>query len=113
MLKRLTIALVVIAGLSALGFYFYPTLSRQSPGAPRQHTVTLIWNDAARATSYNIYRRAYGTDTLAKIGTSNQTRYFDATVQSGFRYAYAVSSVDAKGHESAKSQEIWATVPES
>jgi fibronectin type 3 domain-containing protein len=112
MVKRLTIAVVIIAGLSAVGFYFYPTLSRQSPGAPRQHTVTLTWNDAARATSYNIYRRAYGTDTLAKVGTSDKTHYFDSTVQAGLRYAYAVSSADAKGHESAKSQEIWATVPE-
>jgi fibronectin type 3 domain-containing protein len=113
MVKRLAIAMVIIAGLSALGLYFYPTLSRQSPGAPRQHTVTLIWNNAARANSYNIYRRAYKTDALTKIGTTNETRYFDSTVQAGFRYAYAVSSVDAKGQESAKSEEIWATVPES
>ena len=111
MIKRLMIAVAVIAGLSALGFYFYPTLSRQSPGAPGQHTVTLTWNDAARATSYNIYRRAYGTDTLAKIGTSNKTSYFDSTAQPGFRYAYAVSAVDAKGREGAKTQEVWATVP--
>jgi fibronectin type 3 domain-containing protein len=112
MVKRLTIAVVIVAGLSGLGFYFYPTLSRQSPVTPRQRTVTLTWNNAARATSYNIYRRAYGTDTLTKIGTSKETHYFDSTAQAGFRYAYAISSVDAKGHESAKSQEIWATVPE-
>jgi fibronectin type 3 domain-containing protein len=111
MVKRLTIALVVVAGMSALGFYFYPTLSRQSPGTPGQHTVTLIWNAPARATSYNIYRRAYKTDTLAKIGTSNKTSYIDSTVQPGFRYAYAVSAVDAKGREGAKTQEVWTTVP--
>ena len=81
MMKRLAIAVVVIAALSALGFYFYPTLSRQSPGKPGQHTVILIWNAPARATSYNIFRRAYDTDTLAKIGTSNKTSYFDSTAQ--------------------------------
>jgi fibronectin type 3 domain-containing protein len=111
MAKRLATIVVVVAILSALGFYFYPSQSQEPAEPPRPHKVTLNWEKTARAVSYNIYRGPYLSDTFEKLGSSATTTYEDPAAMSEMRYCYAITAVDAKGRESAKSKEMCVTVP--
>ena len=104
-------ALVTAGILLVLILYLHPTRSRQ-PAEPRKpHKITINWEKAPHAVSYNVYRRSYRGDTYTKVATSNTNNYEDPAVQSGERYCYVVTSIDSKGQESARSREICQTVP--
>jgi len=109
--KRIITALLVVSGLLGLGFYFYPAERQQPADPPRLRKVTLNWEKAPRAVSYNIYRRPYRSDAYSKLGSSAVNSYEDPTAMSGETYCYQIASVDSKGHESARSQELYVTVP--
>jgi hypothetical protein len=109
--NRLAIAALVIGGGIALGFYFHSAGSQQPEEPPRPHKVTLHWDKAAHAKTYNIYRRPYRQDTFAMLGSSETTSYEDPTVRSAEIYCYVVTSVDSKGRESVHPREVCITVP--
>lgn len=109
--QRLAIAVLAMGSLLLLGFYFYPTHSQEPVEPPKPHKVTLNWNKAPRAISYNIYRRPYRLDLHTKLGSSATTSYEDPAVQSGERYCYAITSVDSKEQESVRSKELCVTIP--
>jgi fibronectin type 3 domain-containing protein len=109
--KKIIVVLVGLSALFGMGFYFYPA-ERQQPVEPsRPHKVTVNWEKAARAVSYNIYRRPYRSDAYSKLGTSPVNTYEDPTAMSGETYCYQVTSVDSKGHESVRSKDLCVTVP--
>jgi len=61
---------------------------------------------------YNVYRHEDSTSPV-KLNTEpvKTPAYRDESVTSGKKYFYAVSSVDVRGNESAKSAEASETVP--
>jgi hypothetical protein len=83
-------------------------------GVGQQPFVDLIWSPDADAdlAGYNVYRREAG-GALVKLnsGLVKTPAYRDAAVQAGKRYFYAVSAVDVRGNESAKSAEASEEVP--
>jgi fibronectin type 3 domain-containing protein len=110
-LKRSATALVA-AGISVvLILYLHPTRSQQPAEPPKPHKITINWEKAPHAVSYNVYRRLYRIETFTKVGTVNNNSYEDPEVQGGERYCYVVTSIDSKGKESARSREICQTVP--
>jgi hypothetical protein len=110
-LKRSGVALVLAGILLVLIFYLHPTRSQQPAQPSRPHKITINWDKAPRAVSYNVYRRLYRSQTFTKVGTSNTNSYDDPGVQGGERYCYVVTSLDSKGKESDRSREICLTVP--
>jgi hypothetical protein len=110
-LKRLGMALVITGILLVLIFYLHPTRSQQPAQPSKPHKITINWDKAPRAVSYNVYRRLYRSQTFSKVGTSNTNSYDDPGVQGGERYCYVVTSIDSKGKESDRSREICLTVP--
>jgi fibronectin type 3 domain-containing protein len=110
-LKRSAMALVAAAILLVLIFYLHPTRSQQPAQPPKAHKITINWEKAPHAVSYNVYRRPYRAETYTKLATSNTNGYEDPTVQSGERYCYEITSIDSKGTESARSKEVCQTVP--
>ncbi len=109
--KQIIIAVVLVSALLGLAFYFYPAHSQQSAEPPRLHKVTLNWEKVPRAVSYNIYRRTYRSDAYSKLGSSPVNTYEDPTAMSGETYCYQTTSVDSKGHESARSRDLCVSVP--
>ncbi|MDQ1411293.1 MAG: hypothetical protein QOJ41_3028 [Acidobacteriaceae bacterium] len=110
-LKRSVIALVTGGILFILILYLHPTRSKQPGEPPKPHKITINWEKVPRAVSYNVYRRPYRLEAYTKVATANTNTYDDPAVQSGERYCYAVTSIDSKAHESARSTEICQTVP--
>src|ERR1700731_1587420 len=110
-LKSSGVALVLAGRLLVLIFYLRPTRSQQPAQPPKPHKITINWEKAPRAVSYNVYRRLYRSQTFATVGTSNTNSYDDPGVQGGGRYCYVVTSLDSKGKESDRSKEICLTVP--
>jgi hypothetical protein len=110
-LKRSGVALVLAGILLVLIFYLHPTRSQQPAQPSKPHKITINWDKAPRAVSYNVYRRLYKSQTFTKVGTSNANSYDDPGVQGGERYCYVVTSLDSKGKESDRSREICRTVP--
>jgi fibronectin type 3 domain-containing protein len=110
-LKRSAVAVMAAGILLLLILYLHPSRSQQPAEPPKSHKITVNWEKAPRAVSYNVYRRPYRSDTYTKVATANTNNYEDPAVQSGERYCYAVTSIDSKGQESARSKEICLTVP--
>lgn len=110
-LKRSGVALVVAGILLVLILYLHPTRSQQPAQPAKPHKITINWNKAPHAVSYNVYRRPYKIQTFAKVGTSTINSYEDLGVQGGESYCYVVTSIDSKGTESERSREICITVP--
>jgi hypothetical protein len=110
-LKRSGVALVLAGILLLLIFYLHPTRSQQPAQPSKPHKITINWEKAPRAVSYNVYRRLYRSPTFTKVGTSNTASYDDPGVQGRERYCYVVTSLDSKGKESDRSREICLTVP--
>ncbi|HSQ56596.1 MAG TPA: glycoside hydrolase family 44 protein, partial [Gemmata sp.] len=82
-----------------------PTGLKATAGDSR---VTLSWNSATGATSYNVYRgTASGGETLLQSGITS-TGYLDTAVTNGTTYYYRVSAVNDAG-EGALSSEVSAT----
>jgi fibronectin type 3 domain-containing protein len=110
-LKRSGVALLVAGILLVLILYLHPTRSQQ-PAEPRKpHKITINWEKAPHAVSYNVYRRLYRIETFTKVGTANNSSYEDPGAQGGERYCYVVTSIDSKGKESERSKEICLSVP--
>jgi len=110
-LKRLAMTLAVAAVSLLLILYLHPIRSQQPVAPSKPHKITINWEKAPQAVSYNVYRRSYRVETYTKVGASNSNSYEDPTVQSGERYCYVITSIDSKGKESARSKEICVTVP--
>jgi fibronectin type 3 domain-containing protein len=109
--KRSAIAFVTAGILLILILYLHPTRSPQPTEPAKPHKITINWEKAPHAVSYNVYRRLYKIETFSKVVTANDNSYEDPAVQGGERYCYVVTSVDSKGKESARSNEICQTVP--
>ena len=109
--KRIIIVMVVVVATLGLGFCFYPQERQQPAQPPRAHKITVNWEKAPRAVSYNIYRRPYRSETYTKLGSSATSSYEDSSVVSAEEYCYQITSVDSKGHESTRSKELCVTVP--
>lgn len=110
-LKRLAMALAVGGIVLVLILYLHPTQSQQPTAPSKPHKVTINWEKAPHAVSYNVYRRLYRIETFTKLGTASTNSYEDPGAQGGERYCYVVTSVDSKGKESPRSAEICQTVP--
>lgn len=76
--------------------------------------IDLVWapNTDADLAGYNVYRSEPGGQAV-KINTElvKTPAFRDANVSAGKAYLYAISAVDARGNESARSQEASESVP--
>jgi hypothetical protein len=76
--------------------------------------IDLVWSPDTDPdlAGYNVYRHEVGGQPMKVNGTLIAApAYRDSAVQPGKKYFYAVSAVDARGNESAKSAEASETVP--
>jgi hypothetical protein len=83
-------------------------------GVGQQLFVDLIWSPDGDAdlAGYNVYRHeASGEPVKLNSEPVKTPAYRDAAVESGKRYFYAVSAVDVRGNESARSEEATEEVP--
>jgi hypothetical protein len=83
-------------------------------GAGGQSFVDLIWAPVPDLdlAGYNVYRREEGASAVKLNGELVKTpAYRDANVAAGKNYFYSVSAVDARGNESARSEEAAEQVP--
>jgi fibronectin type 3 domain-containing protein len=76
----------------------------------KPHAVTLRWNPAEGATSYNIYRRDGRSSGYKQVGTSVEPRFIDSPVPSGAVLVYAVTAVQDQ-YESPFSAEMRVDIP--
>ena len=67
------------------------------------NNVTLSWDEATDAVSYNVFRNG------ALIGTTSETMFLDSNVASGF-YTYNLKSIDANGIPSNPSETVTVSV---
>ncbi len=75
------------------------------------NSITLGWNPAAGAASYNVKRSLANTGPFTNIATGlTGTNYTDISAATGVNYFYAVSAMNAAG-ESANSTPVSAIVP--
>jgi fibronectin type 3 domain-containing protein len=77
--------------------------------------IDLSWQPVtdANLAGYAVYRRE-GEAAWERISPAEllvPPAFHDAQVQTGHTYRYAVSAIDAGGHESARSAETQETVP--
>jgi len=83
-------------------------------GEGQKPFIDLIWAPVASAdlAGYNVYRSESG-GAFAKINSDpvKTPSYRDTAVTSGKTYAYAVSAVDVRGNESARSEPATESVP--
>jgi fibronectin type 3 domain-containing protein len=93
-----------------------PAVALSLPSAPTgvgataaNGQVTLTWNAAATATSYQVYRSTTQGQQGALIGSSAGTNYTDATAANGTTYYYAVSALNAAGASPPSAQSSGAT----
>ncbi len=83
-------------------------------GPGQQPFIDLVWAPASDAdlAGYNVYRREKsGTPVKLNGELIKAPAYRDTNVVSQKKYFYSVSSVDARGNESARSEEANETVP--
>jgi hypothetical protein len=97
-------AVISLSGTGTSDASFEVKLSWEAPSASADPVV-----------GYNIYRSTGGGSTSQLLNSSEDTAttYVDITVQSGITYDYTVESVDASGVESAPSNTVTVTVPQS
>jgi hypothetical protein len=84
-------------------------------GEGQKPFIDLIWAPVTTAdlAGYNIYRSEGNSATMVKLNSDlvKSPSYRDSTVESGKTYTYALSSVDARGNESQKSESANEAVP--
>jgi fibronectin type 3 domain-containing protein len=78
-----------------------------------QHNVTLSWKPSTSAVvGYYVYRRGGASGVIRlNFAPVSATSYVDSTVSAGQTYFYVTKAVNAKGAESAPSNEVRADVP--
>ena len=83
-------------------------------GPGQQAFIDLIWGPVSDVDldGYNVYRREDG-GTAVKVNAElvKSPAYRDTTVAAGKHYLYAVTAVDVRGNESARSEEAGESVP--
>jgi fibronectin type 3 domain-containing protein len=83
-------------------------------GPGQKPFIDLVWvaNGESDLAGYNVYRHEAGAEPV-KINTEllKTSAFRDASVIPGHQYFYSVSAMDARGNESAKSEEASETVP--
>ena len=83
-------------------------------GPGQQPFIDLVWAPVPDVdlAGYNVYRHAEGAAAV-KINAElvKAPAYRDVSVEAGKRYLYSVTSVDARGNESAHSEEASEAVP--
>lgn len=87
---------------------FPPAVPAGVSGVATPQSIELAWerNSESDFASYNIYRAAdQGAFTAIATGVEVPT-YSDTRVERGKKYRYEVSSVDAKGNQSARSAPV-------
>lgn len=92
---------------------FPPAVPTGLSAVPGVDTIELAWarNTDPDFRSYSVYR-AVGDGPFTALATGiGAPAFSDGDVASGMRYRYAISSVDASGNESARSEEVEAVVP--
>jgi len=80
----------------------------------KSHIATLTWKSStSRVAGYNVYRSMTPGGNYAKINTTlvQGLTYSDNTVESGKTYYYVTRALDARGFESANSNETSAAIP--
>ena len=83
-------------------------------GEGQKPFIDLIWAPVASAdlAGYNVYRReANGPAVKLNSELVRTPSYRDTAVSSGRTYVYSVSAMDARGNESARSEETTEAVP--
>jgi hypothetical protein len=89
-------------------------LQAVASGEGQKAFVDLIWAPVTNAdlAGYNVYRRE-ANGVAAKLNSElvKSPAYRDSAVSAGTAYVYSVSAVDARGNESARSEEASETVP--
>jgi len=71
--------------------------------------VELAWDAVPGSTGYVVYR-GESVESLTRIGETSEPGFVDETVNLGFTYTYAVTSITESGVESAHSQPTTVTV---
>jgi hypothetical protein len=89
-------------------------LQAVASGEGQKPFIDLIWAPVTNAdlAGYNVYRRD-ANGAMAKLNSElvKSPAYRDSAVTAGTAYVYSVSAVDARGNESAKSEEASEQVP--
>jgi len=90
-------------------------------GEGQKPFIDLIWAPVASAdlAGYNVYRSEADAEGKSTVNTAVKLNselvkapsYRDSAISAGKTYVYSVSAVDARGNESAKSEEASETVP--
>ena len=91
---------------------FPPAVPSGLAATPGINAIELSWerNTDSDFRAYFIYRAA-GSGKFEKLGETDSPVYSDHTVKSGTTYRYAISAVDQKNNESAKSEPVETTAP--
>lgn len=95
------------------GDTFPPAVPTGLSAVPGVDTIELAWarNTDPDFRSYSVYR-AVGDGPFTALATGiGAPAFSDRNVESGMRYRYAISAVDASGNESAQSEKVEAVVP--
>jgi hypothetical protein len=90
-------------------------LSAETRGPVAKPTIDLSWQPSAedRIAGYNVYR-SEGTDVPERLITATPIptpSYRDLSVEPGHSYGYRVSTVDAVGNESGRSEGVTESAP--
>ena len=85
------------AAASATVLYPDPSLVELTDAEADPDGITVTWNAADGAVSYNVLRRTDGTDWAVLAEGVSATAYTDKTVQPGTTYFYTVQAVNADG----------------
>ncbi len=63
--------------------------------------ISVTWNEVSGAVNYVVYRRAGGSSTWVKIGSTTELSMVDTTPKTGTYYLYSVRAYNSKGAYSA------------
>lgn len=107
-----TNAYVAVTGTTNLNPFTPPSVPPSAPtglsALASNALVTLNWNVAATATSYNVYRSSISGGSYAAVTNQSGTTFRDADVVNGQTYFYVVTAQNTSG-ESTNSIEVSAT----
>ncbi len=99
-----------INGLEIVPMTAIDTLAIDAITYSPDSTVSLSWEPNSAASYYTIYRKPKDADTYEKIDETTDTSFTDTSVEIGYSYTYAVTSVHQSGIESEKSNEVTAKI---